>query len=115
MNKLLVSMLSILCACAVVVSATQNANSSKADSNANKATANRKPIFRATTDQIKQAQAIIKQRGFFAGDQSGKLDPDTRTGLKKYQAAEHLNVTGTLNRLTLEKMGIVLTEKQKAL
>ena len=91
----------------------QNANSNVA-SNSNKAP-NRKPIFRATADQIKQAQAILKQRGFYGGEQIGKLDTATRAGLKKYQQAEGLKVTGTLNKITLEKMGIALTEKQKTM
>jgi hypothetical protein len=33
--------------------------------------------------------------------------------LKKYQAANGLSPTGTLNQITLEKMGIALTDKQK--
>ena len=52
---------------------------------------------------------------FYSGDETGKLTPETRAGLKLYQAAEGLKVTGTLNKTTLEKMGIVLTEKQKAM
>jgi peptidoglycan hydrolase-like protein with peptidoglycan-binding domain len=76
-------------------------------------TKKRGPIFRASKDQIKQAQAILKERGFYAGEQTGKLDPDTRAGLKKYQEAEALKVTGTLNKVTLEKMSITLTDKQK--
>ena len=96
----------------------QNANSNTAagtpaansNTNANK---KRGPVFRATKDQIMQAQAILKQRGFYAGEQTGKLDADTREGLKKYQEAEGLKVTGTLNRVTLEKMNITLTDKQK--
>lgn len=75
----------------------------------------RGPIFRATKDQINQAQAILKQRGFYGGDQIGKLDDATRDGLRKYQQAEGLKVTGTLNKLTLEKMNINLTEKQKTM
>lgn len=84
---------------------TQNASTKK----------KRGPVFRANKDQVKQAQAILKERGFYAGEQTGKLDPDTRAGLKKYQEAESVKVTGTLNRLTLEKMGIALTDKQKAM
>ena len=64
---------------------------------------------------VKQAQGILKTRGFYAGAETGKLDPDTRAGLKKFQEAESLNVTGTLNKVTLVKMGIVLTEKQKTM
>ncbi|MGH8499929.1 MAG: peptidoglycan-binding domain-containing protein, partial [Methylococcales bacterium] len=45
---------------------------------------------------------------------TGKLDDATRAGLKKYQEASGLKVTGTLNQVTLEKMGIALTESQKA-
>ena len=83
--------------------------------NSNTAAKPRKPIFRANKDQIRQAQKILKDRGFYAGEQTGKLDPDTRAGLKQYQAAETIKVTGTLNKVTLEKMGVVLTEKQKAM
>ena len=75
----------------------------------------RGPIFRATKEQINQAQATLKERGFYAGEQLGKLDDATREGLRKYQQAEGLKVTGTLNKITLEKMNITLTEKQKSM
>jgi peptidoglycan hydrolase-like protein with peptidoglycan-binding domain len=75
----------------------------------------RGPVFRATKEQINQAQSILKSRGFYSGEQNGKLDDATRDGLRKYQSAENIKVTGTLNRLTLERMGIDLTEKQKAM
>ena len=118
MKKLLLVVLSLLVAFSLTA-ATQNKNANKnanGSMNGNKSTnANRKPIFRATADQIKQAQAILKQRSFYNGDQTGKLDTDTRDGLKKYQQAEGLKVTGTLNKLTLEKMSIALTDKQKAM
>ena len=75
----------------------------------------RGPVFRATKDQINQAQAILKSRGFYGGDQIGKLDEATREGLRKYQQAEGLKVTGTLNKITLQKMDIALTERQKSM
>ena len=102
-----------------VVGIAQNSNTnSNANKNTNKAkntNANRAPIFRATMDQIKQAQALLKQRNFYSGEQTGKLDDATRAGLKEYQKAESLKITGTLNKVTLEKMGIALTDKQKAM
>ena len=113
MKRLTLVGLSLLLAFSIAA-ATQNSNSNSNSSSKNSnASKPRKPIFRATKDQIKQAQAILKERGFYAGEQTGKLDADTRTGLKKYQQAEGLKVTGTLNRVTLEKMSIALTEKQK--
>jgi len=83
--------------------------------NGTKQGAKRGPVFRATKEQINQAQSILKSRGFYGGEQIGKLDEATRDGLRKYQQAEGLKVTGTLNKITLEKMNIALTEKQKAM
>jgi hypothetical protein len=121
MKKLPLVALSLLVAFSFVA-AMQNQNAkTNANANSNSATngnrspkANRSPIFRATADQIKQAQVILKQRGFYNGEQIGKLDTATRAALRKYQQAEGLKVTGTLNKLTLEKMGIAVNEKQKA-
>lgn len=71
-------------------------------------------VFRATSDQIKAAQKALKDKSLYSGEQTGKLDDTTREGLKKYQDANGLKVTGTLNQATLEKMGVALTDKQKA-
>ncbi|HYJ92609.1 MAG TPA: peptidoglycan-binding domain-containing protein [Pyrinomonadaceae bacterium] len=71
------------------------------------------PIFRATSDQIKAAQKLLKSKSMYNGGETGKLDDDTRSGLKKFQEANGLKVTGTLNQVTLEKMGIELTDPQK--
>src|SRR5687767_10181679 len=116
MKKLPLLVLSVVLLCAATAFA-QNSNSS---TNTNTATANtnkpkRGPVFRASVDQIKQAQALLKQRNFYSGEETGKLSPETRSGLKLYQAAEGLKATGTLNKVTLVKMGIALTDKQKAM
>lgn len=75
---------------------------------------NRGPVFRATKDQITAAQRMLKLKGHLASDPTGKLDPDTRAALRLYQEANGIKATGTLNAATLEKMGIALTEQQKA-
>jgi peptidoglycan hydrolase-like protein with peptidoglycan-binding domain len=112
MKKLITVALSLLFISSMAL-ATQNSNSSSTTKTSTAAKKKRGPVFRANKDQIKQAQGILKSRGFYTGEQSGKLDADTRAGLKKYQEAESVKVTGTLNRLTLEKMNIVLTDKQR--
>lgn len=114
MKKLITVALSLLFVSSMAL-ATQNTNSSTTTSTSTSTTAKKKrgPVFRASKDQIKQAQEILKGRGFYNGEQTGKLDADTRAGLKKYQAAESVKVTGTLNRVTLEKMNITLTNKQR--
>ena len=114
MKKLLTLTLLLLCVCSSAALA-QTSTSSTANKTGTKQGTKRGPIFRATKDQINQAQAILKDRGFYSGEQIGKLDDATREGLRKYQQAEGLKVTGTLNKITLEKMNIALTEKQKTM
>ena len=117
MKKLLMAALPLLLAFSPSLMA-QNTNSSTTTNSSARSTSapkKRGPVFRATKEQIKQAQAILKQRGFYAGEQTGKLDDDTRAGLRRYQEAEGLKVTGTLNKLALVKMNITLTDKQRAM
>ncbi len=73
----------------------------------------KRTIFRASKEQIMQAQKMLKENGMYSGEETGKLDDATRAGLKKYQEANGIKVTGTLNQVTIEKMGIALTDKQK--
>ena len=113
MKKLLTLTLLLLCVCSPAALA-QTSTSSTCKTGTKQGT-KRGPIFRATKEQINQAQAILKDRGFYSGEQIGKLDDATREGLRKYQQAEGLKVTGTLNKITLEKMNITLTEKQRAM
>jgi peptidoglycan hydrolase-like protein with peptidoglycan-binding domain len=67
----------------------------------------RKAVFKATKDQVTQAQKRVSV------NETGKLDDTTREALKKFQAENGLKATGTLNKDTLVKMGIELTDKQK--
>jgi peptidoglycan hydrolase-like protein with peptidoglycan-binding domain len=79
-----------------------------------KSTGPRRVIFRATKAQITEAQKFLRGKGMYAGEFTGKLSNETRAGLRKFQAEAGIKVTGTLNRVTLEAMGIPLTEKQLA-
>jgi len=69
--------------------------------------------FRATKEQIMQVQKLLKDSGFYDGEANGTMNDATGEGLKKYQAANDLEVTGTINQITLEKMDIPVTEKQR--
>lgn len=69
--------------------------------------------FRASKDQISAAQKMLRDGKMLTGGDEGKLDDATRDSLGKYQEANGLKVTKTLNAATLEKMGIALTDKQK--
>ena len=69
--------------------------------------------FAATKEQIMQAQKLLKDGGFYSGTATGTVNPATREALKKYQKANDLEDTGTVNQITLEKMDIQLTAKHK--
>ena len=112
MRRVLTVLLSLLLVSSSAL-AIQNGNSNANSNTRSSSKKKRGPVFRASKDQIKQAQTVLKQRGFYQGETTGKLDSDTREGLKRYQQAESIKVTGTLNRLTMEKMNIQLTDKQK--
>ena len=115
MKRILTLTLSILCLLTVANSAIMAQNSTSTGTTKSATAKKRGPVFKATKDQINQAQALLKSRGFYNGEQIGKLDVATREGLRRYQQAEGLRVTGTLNKITLEKMNIPLTEKQKSM
>lgn len=111
MKKLLTTTVCFLTLCLPVLSVQET--SSQPGKNTPTRNSKRGPVFRATKDQITQAQTILKARGFFKSEPTGTLDSATRDALRDYQKAEGLKITGTLNKITLEKMAIPLTEKQK--
>jgi len=114
MKKLLTASLAALL-CLSAPALAQNPNpSAPAAANPDGAKRKRGPVFRASKEQIAQAQTLLRQRGLYAGEATGKLDDATRAGLRKYQEVEGIKTTGTLNAVTLQKMGIPLTDRQKA-
>ena len=73
----------------------------------------RGPVFRATKEQIMEVQKMLKEKQMYDGEATGKLDDATREGIRKYQTANGVKMTGTLNKETLVKMGVTLTDRQK--
>ncbi len=57
-------------------------------------------------DQIRQAQIILKQKGFEVGDLDGKLGPRTRKALMAYQQQQGLQATGQMDQQTVSALGI---------
>jgi peptidoglycan hydrolase-like protein with peptidoglycan-binding domain len=92
---------------------SQGSNKPAADTKTASEEPKRAPIFRPTKDQIHQVQAILKGKKLYDGEPSGKYDDATRAGIKVFQSNNGLKETGTLNRATLEKFGVELTESQK--
>lgn len=73
----------------------------------------RGPVFRATKAQITEVQNKLQAAGLYQGEATGRFNDDFRAAIRQWQEANGVKKTGTLNRLTLEKMGIELTDRQK--
>ena len=101
MKRILVAFLAALFAF-TGAAAAQNNPSTKTENGSTAAKKKRPPVFRATKEQIKQAQTLLKGRGLYAGEASGKIDEQLRGALRKYQEGEGLKGTGTLNGATLQ-------------
>ena len=70
-------------------------------------------VFRSTKGQVSEAQTLLKTKKFYDGEATGVTSAEWKAAVKKYQGENGLAKTGSLNRATLEKMGIKLTDKQK--
>jgi peptidoglycan hydrolase-like protein with peptidoglycan-binding domain len=78
-------------------------------------TGSKRTVFRVNKDQIVEAQGMLKQKGLYSGTADGKYSKQFRDSIKEFQSANGLRRSGSLNRATLEKLGIGLTETQSAI
>lgn len=85
------------------------------DLEASKPRGSRGPVFRANKGQIAEVQEMLKSKGMYQGEATGKLDTETRAAIKNWQSANNVKPTGTLNKETLVAMGIELTESQRSM
>lgn len=83
------------------------------DGNSSAPTDGKNTVFRPSKDQITEAQTKLKDAGAYDGEADGKYNNDFRKSIREFQEENGLSKTGNLNRATLEKMEISLTESQK--
>jgi len=119
MKKIIFLLLIALSVSVSAVAQTTSEDASATDASAADASATapkqRRKAFRPTKDQIAAAQTFLKTQILYTGEPTGKYDPALRKAIKEYQGANGLAKSGRLNRATLEKMGIELTEEQAAM
>jgi peptidoglycan hydrolase-like protein with peptidoglycan-binding domain len=60
----------------------------------------------ATSEEISTVQKSLNDKGYDAGPVDGVLGSHTRAGIRQYQAAEKLTVTGRLDAQTAGKLGV---------
>lgn len=57
-------------------------------------------------DDVKKLQESLHDKGYYSGKVDGRMGPLTREGIRKYQKAENLQVTGHLDTETSGKLGV---------
>jgi Putative peptidoglycan binding domain len=88
-------------------SSSTNHVSSRKKSSKKKKAAHRQPSqMTPTPDRISDIQSALARGGYYKGDSSGKLDPDTVDALQRFQSSNGLDTTGKLDALTLQKLGL---------
>jgi peptidoglycan hydrolase-like protein with peptidoglycan-binding domain len=57
-------------------------------------------------DDLKKLQETLRDKGYYSGQVDGRMGPQTREGIRKYQKAENLKVTGHVDPETSGKLGV---------
>ncbi|MCS6884523.1 MAG: peptidoglycan-binding domain-containing protein [Acidobacteriota bacterium] len=65
-------------------------------------------------ETIQKAQQALKDKGFYKGQVTGKMDAATREAIKSFQQQQGLKPTGRLNKDTRQALGIELVATQPA-
>ncbi len=104
----------LVCLLLAMLSSAQTGSGETASSETDSSAARKEAaVFRATKEQIIEAQALLKQNGSYSGETDGKFNDRFRDSIRDFQGKNDLRKTGTLDRATIEKLGIALTDKQK--
>jgi peptidoglycan hydrolase-like protein with peptidoglycan-binding domain len=57
-------------------------------------------------ERVKEIQAALAERGFYKGEPSGKWDQKSQEAMKAFQEANSLRVTGKIDALSLQALGL---------
>ncbi len=55
---------------------------------------------------VKKLQESLRDKGYYSGQVDGLIGPQTREGIRQYQKAENLQVTGHVDTETAGKLGV---------
>jgi peptidoglycan hydrolase-like protein with peptidoglycan-binding domain len=58
-------------------------------------------------DQVRQAQKVLKEKGFDVGEVDGVLGPRTRKALIAFQRQQRLEASGQIDQQTASALGIL--------
>lgn len=59
----------------------------------------------APNEIVRDAQRVLRDAGYYAGEIDGIMGPDVKAAIWKFQKAKGLAISGSLDRLTLAELG----------
>jgi len=119
---LIVGLLTVFAGFALAQSSGQNATTQGTESKAPAGTVTKeqhteavvepanKPV-KVTPDVVKSAQQRLADKNYNPGPADGRMGPQTRAALRKFQADEGLTPTGRLDQSTLGKLNVGATQQ----
>jgi len=92
-----------------IIAPVSTPNTSDANDNPTTTTTATGPFIRPVvywerSNEVKKLQNFLKDQGYFAGTVDGIFGPNLYTALKKFQAANGINMTGSVGPLTFNKL-----------
>jgi peptidoglycan hydrolase-like protein with peptidoglycan-binding domain len=73
----------------------------------------KQPLETRPTEEIKQAQQALKQKGLYRGAIDGVMDTDTRNALMVFQRSQGLSATGSLDDQTKNALKLQFQDDPK--
>ena len=64
------------------------------------------PALAQSGDSVRDAQQVLKDKGFYSGSVDGIYGPITRKAVREYQKKQNLNPDGRLGPETLSSLGV---------
>lgn len=64
------------------------------------------------TEQIREMQTLLKDRGYAVGEVNGQINPETTQALQEFQIDRGLAVTGTPTRETLRALSLSSAQQE---
>lgn len=64
------------------------------------------------TEQIREMQTLLKDRGYEVGEVNGQINPETTRALEEFQKDRGLAVTGTPTRETLRALSLSSAQQE---
>ena len=108
LDKIVIAALALSATAAIAGGTHKHSTAQTASSEPNATMASGSAATNATldSDTIRQVQTALNSKGFDAGSPDGQVSAKTKSALKKFQQAQGINQSGSIDGQTLAALGV---------